>query len=792
MRNVELKKLLPARGGVVDGSAPRGAAPAAPPLLAVLLRRWRALAATVFVCLLGAAGFLAVATRTYRASVTLYVQPAAARVFSDAGAAPAAVPDTYLQTQADVIRSTPVLVRALEALHYEKLRTFASASGNPAVWLNRGALGVDVVKRSDVITVSMDSPYPEEAAAVVEAVVSAYVAEQSQAASKSAAAMVRVLEAEREKLLKQRGEAQEKVLAAQRERGEPAVRDGKGNLVLGRLEALAAAVSAAEVGTVELKSQQDATLNAMGGPQELHAFVEGLQFRGRDQGDKEYDELRSQLVQYQSQMTAMSEIQGSNHPRMRAIRQTVEDLKRKIAAKEESIAESQLSDVTSRLEAAQQKEAELRKALEAARNRALDLSPGAVNLAKLENEVLDIERRCELLDRRIAELNVNSADAGPLNVRVLQPAMVPDKPVKPNKALTLAAALLMGCVLGIGFATFREWQDARLRAPDEIPALLGVPLVGAVPQINRSLSPAERGQVLKLDSRSPVAEAYRSLRTSLYLGDGRSAKTILLASPSRGDGKSTTAANLAIAFAQAGERTLLLDCDLRDPVQHLVFAMEPAAGVSTAMPGETRLQDAVVPTRIANLYLLPCGPVPRHPSEMLASDRFKFLLKTLCEAFDRVIIDSPPLEEVADGRILAAAADATVLVLRMNRSMQRSGVLAVSALNEVGANVLGAVANDVRIVSLWRDDAEWQYAVARAGEALPAPGTGAAGGSGSPNGNSNGSTNGNGHAGNGAAHALPGALALPKNGELKGLAPLTQFSAEVIAHAEPNWPAEKP
>ena len=167
---------------------------------------------------------------------------------------------------------------------------------------------------------------------------------------------------------------------------------------------------------------------------------------------------------------------------------------------------------------------------------------------------------------------------------------------------------------------------------------------------------------------------------------------------------------------------------------------------------------------------------------MLASDRFKFLLKTLCEVFDRVIIDSPPLEEVADGRILAAAADATVLVLRMNRSMQRSGVLAVSGLNEVGANVLGAVANDVRTVAAWRADADWQYAVQRA-DALPAPsGTGAASIAGGSNGSSNGSPNGNGHA----------TLALPRNGELKGLAPLNQFSAEVINVAEPNWPAEKP
>src|SRR6478672_2471738 len=112
MRNVELKKLLPARATGIDAPAPRDATFSAPPLLAVLVRRWRALAATVLVCLLGAAGFLAVATRTYRASATLYVQPNAPRVFADLAGGAAPVPETYLQTQADVIRSTPVLVKA--------------------------------------------------------------------------------------------------------------------------------------------------------------------------------------------------------------------------------------------------------------------------------------------------------------------------------------------------------------------------------------------------------------------------------------------------------------------------------------------------------------------------------------------------------------------------------------------------------------------------------------------------------------------------------------------------------
>jgi len=338
---------------------------------------------------------------------------------------------------------------------------------------------------------------------------------------------------------------------------------------------------------------------------------------------------------------------------------------------------------------------------------------------------------------------------------------VPEKAVKPNKALTLAAALLAGCVLGIGFATLREFQDARLRSPEEIPALLGVPLIGLVARINRRLAPADRGQVLRLDSRSPVAEAYRSIRTSLDLGDARSAKTILIASPAPGDGKSTTAGNLAIAFAQAGDRTLLLDCNLREPVQHMIFEGDGAVGMSTVMPGETKLRDSILPTRVPNLYLLPCGPVPRNPSEMLASDRFKHLLRTLCKAFDRIVIDSPSLEEATDGRILAAAADVTVLILRMNQSMRRSGALALAGLNEVGANVLGVVANDVPSVAAYRfDGGPWQYAAAR------------------------------GHDGVIATGALP-KNGEPKNGELRPLAgAAAHFSAEAIMIPEPDWPAD--
>jgi capsular exopolysaccharide synthesis family protein len=761
MKNDEFKRLLPGRPAFGHaGPGPESAlATATPSLLAVLWgRRWT-FAFTVLFCVVGAGVYLIFATRVYRATSTLFVQQNAPRALGDGAAAPPQS-ETFLQTQADVIQSAPVLARALNEVSYRNLRTFEGVAGDPVVWLRRGnRLRVEVVKRSDVISVAVESPYPREAADLADAVVNAYIVEQAQTSRDLARNMVQVLQREKEQLQRRRDANVRAMLLAQRGEGAPTFREGKGNLVLGRLDALAASLSAAELATMDLRSQQEGVLAAIDSPQGIRTFVEGLQFKGKDLGDREYDELRNQLVQYEASLASASGVLGANNVRVRSLQNTVATLRAKLSDKEKSIAEGQYAEVTAKLAAAEQKESDLRAALDAQRLKALDMSPAAAEYAKLEADVTETQKRVDALDSRIAELSVNSIESTPSNVRVLQPALVSEKAVKPDKALTLAAALLVGWVLGIGLATLREWRDAPLRTPGDVSAQLGLPLIGVIPRINRRLSPVERGHVLRLDPRSPVAEAYRSVRTSLDLGDARTAKTVLLASPARDDGKSTTAANLAVAFAQAGDRTLLLDCDLREPVQHLIFDAEVQVGVSTVMPGESKLRDSILTTRVPNLYLLPCGPVPRNPSELLASDRFKYLLRTLADAFDRVVIDSPSLSEVTDGRILAAAADVTLVVLRMNQSMRRSGALALDGLNEVGAYVLGAVANDAASTAGYRiEGGPWQYAPGRSFDA-PAPAAAA------------------------ASHRL-------QNGELHhATSPAGHLSMAGVPVKEPDWPA---
>jgi succinoglycan biosynthesis transport protein ExoP len=697
-------------GGNPIGLLSQGtAAPAS--LIEVLWRRRWTLVLTVAILMLGAAIYLTAATRVYSSSSTVLIQQNTPKAFSE-NTGFVAPSETFLQTQADVFRSTPVLTRALDAAGYRTMKTFAKAGTDPVAWLRNGhGFKVDVPRKSDTVVVTMESTNAEEAATFVNSITAAYLVEQSQQKQTTGEEMVRVLQKEKNDLLARRDACLASLLKLKLDKGVLSFKDDKNNIAVERVVALANSVNTAEVATMELRAQEKSTREAISNPASLVAFVAALQTKGRDSGDQEYDDLRRQLVQQALAMGQNNPVLGATHPRMQMLRSIGDELKKRIDEKNLAIAQAQLVLVTTQLKAAEEKERQLRVALKAQADLALGLSPAATECGKLEAQATTLQKQLDVVDARIGEVSVNSANGGPANAQVLESARPSDSPIKPNKMLVMAGAMIMGWVLGIGLAMLRDWQDVRLRKPDEIRSLLGTPVVAMVPRINMKLSPVTRGQMVRLDARSPVAEAYRSARTSLHLGISSKAKTILVASPMEGDGKSTTASNLAIAFAQAGERTLLIDCDLREPVQHLIFEAEGRLGLSSVVAGEATLQNAIAPTGVAGLHLLPCGPVPVNPSELLTSKRFERLMRSLGESFDRIVIDSAPLMMFTDAQVLAASADVTLLVLRMNQSMRQLGMMAMDSLAKVGANVVGAVANDVAPPKGYRKyGGAWQYA----------------------------------------------------------------------------------
>jgi capsular exopolysaccharide synthesis family protein len=191
---------------------------------------------------------------------------------------------------------------------------------------------------------------------------------------------------------------------------------------------------------------------------------------------------------------------------------------------------------------------------------------------------------------------------------------------------------------------------------------------------------------------SDVAESFRGLRSAIFFGPR--AKTVLVTSALRAEGKSTCAANLAIAMAEAGHRILLIDADLREPTQHKIFSAGEGVGLSSVVAGRATLEKAITSTAIKGLDLLPCGQVPFNPSETINNQGFADMLTQLGTRYDYLVIDSPPVMPVTDARILGAMCDLTVLVLRAEQTNRRAASDARDGLLGFGANLLGVVVND--------------------------------------------------------------------------------------------------
>jgi capsular exopolysaccharide synthesis family protein len=276
--------------------------------------------------------------------------------------------------------------------------------------------------------------------------------------------------------------------------------------------------------------------------------------------------------------------------------------------------------------------------------------------------------------------------------------------VSPIAYQVFAAAGLLGILLGVGLAYLAEISDKSFRNPSEIRRRLGLPVIGHVP----FLAADEKAQALiaagsttvdpmlitHYQSGSIGAEAYRGVRTALYFStQGAGHQVIQVTSPNVSDGKSTLAANLAVSIAQSGKRTLLVDCDFRKPRVHKIFNVPATVGMASVMVGQADLNSAAQPTVIPNLSVMPCGPRPANPAELLTSPRFKELLEELRTKYDFVLVDTPPVLVVTDPSVVAPRVDGVVLCIRVTKNGRPYAERAREVLASMGANVLGVVVN---------------------------------------------------------------------------------------------------
>jgi capsular exopolysaccharide synthesis family protein len=414
--------------------------------------------------------------------------------------------------------------------------------------------------------------------------------------------------------------------------------------------------------------------------------------------------LKEQVMQLRNEKVALLTTLGEKHPRLQAIeeqlRLATDALKKEVNAFLEQVdgdykeVIDALAEVDSLVEKAEKELAEMAR---------LDLEYSALlEQKKSANEVY------RFVSGRFTETSL-SEQVETNNVRLQEIARPPDKPVRPDLVLSVALGGVLGIALGIAFAFLIELLDNTVKSREEVEAALGAVCLGVVPSIpsaNKSSNKArtqdpyvvERDFYVVQNPKSSVAEALNTLRTNLVFAlPSKKIGSIVVSSPNPFEGKSTVAVALALTMARFGARTLVVDADLRRPRLHKTFDCASEEGISTVLVGKTPVDNAVVSTSFENLYLLPCGPVPPNPSDLLVTKRAKEVFVSLREKFDVVIVDSPPLIPVSDARILARYTDGILIVVKIGSTTRESLVQARREISSVDGRILGAVLNDLDI-----------------------------------------------------------------------------------------------
>jgi tyrosine-protein kinase Etk/Wzc len=340
-------------------------------------------------------------------------------------------------------------------------------------------------------------------------------------------------------------------------------------------------------------------------------------------------------------------------------------------------------------------------------NKSLNALPEkSLKLARLTREA-EVNDKIFLMLREKYEEN-RIAEAGQIgSVRIVDMARAPKYPIKPKKGTNLMLGFILGIGLGVGVTFLREYMDTSLKSIEDVERM-SLPVLGSIPFIStqRIGKRQKNGEFVRIESRlithfapkSPISEAYRTLRTNIrYANADKPMKSVLVTSSGMGEGKSTSVANLAITFAQMGSKTLLVDTDLRRPVLHGIFDQSRNEGLTNLLVGRLAMDEAVKPTKIEHLSLMTSGTLPPNPSELLASRAMEKFVDEAMSKFDIVLFDTPPVIAVTDAAVLAPNLDGVILVVRSGLTNRDALTRSRTLLDNVKAKLLGILVNGMKI-----------------------------------------------------------------------------------------------
>ena len=662
---------------------------------------WRSRWIMLLVLMLSlAAGFIYIqkATPIYTSTSKLYLDYGGIPMAQSYESRRAPRTDRYLYTQAELLVSRPILGTVFEAPEMRGLRTFADVDlPVPHV---RNSIRVDVGRRDEIISVSFDSPYAAEAALIVNKTVDAYMASRSDHDRQSSSQVLKSREEEMKRATKELNEKRNEYELFQKNEMPLGLGSDQGSDVVPRYRELGTHLTQAQIRTREAESFLGGVKTFAADPIALRQYLTEKGYISMYAGvARERTPLEAELARTQRQREDLLEELTPENPKIGIVGAEIERISAGLRRLDTDFWNAALATAEQQLLDARREQEELARLFDEQCQKVTSFNAEVAKYDRLRSEVTELVAYRETVQQQIRDIRtVVGEDVGALRIEILETALPAQIPSRPQKANVMAAALILGLLAGGGLAVLRDLVDQTLRSGDEISALLGLPVLGVVPAMSRRQNIPMRGTRVHLQPDSPEAEAFRTVRTAIFFGAPKEkAKTMLITSPASGDGKSTLVSNLAIAMAQAGQRTIVLDADFRRPVQHVIFGLDhDDGGLSAVLTGKMKLEQAIQATQVKGVSVLTCGPKIENPSEILNSHRFTALLEHLAKGYDRVIIDAPPVTVVTDAQILGAICDVTVLVLRAHKSTRKIGQRAMGSLRSVGAHLLGAVVNDVR------------------------------------------------------------------------------------------------
>jgi len=667
-----------------------------PRVLRGLVQRRGFLALAVFAVVLGSiVAFTWTQTPTYTASVQLLIHPATNRA---TGSSTEAIPEVEqlvggeprdVATQQRMLQDPGLLQRAVATLDLAGDSLLATT------------VQVAAGKGTDVLVLQVSDTDPKRAADIANAIAETHV-QEAQSGSQNTAR--RAAEFIRERLSEMGKELAEKKDAVRDYKMAYGVSDLTTERSTGTISVSALTEQAAQADAESAAARSTAAAyrrKLADQKQTVNTETESMRNPARDQ-------ITAKLAELTAQRANLALTKGPDHPEILSIDGQITYYQGELAKAPETVSSTSKEGLNPLHQELMQKiaDAESEEIAASARAEALraeasrraaqlaELPTFEAQLGQLEQASLVAEEMYAALLKQYQQVQIQEATTPPI-VEVISPAREPLHPVSPKKLLNLAIGLVLALVLAAIAGGVAEVTDDRIRTSWQAQSALGLPSLGVVPAVARGR------ELLTAESPSPgVADVFSALRASLrYSSPDGMPKTVMVTSPSTGDGKTTAAVNLASAIADSGLRTVLVCADLRNADTHTKAGASGDQGLTDVLVGQSDLRTCLQSARGSNLWVLLPGTPPPSPVDLIDSDKMRLTLETLKGQFDAVILDTPSCDQYSDPVLLAPACDAVLLVVRIGFTSMRVAEGALTKLERTGCHILGLLSNGVKMRS---------------------------------------------------------------------------------------------